>query len=419
MRVIASDQLTATTTADPDRRPSVLMVTGAYYPELSGGGLQAREVVRALRGEASFTVLTTTTNPLLPARSEEEGVAVWRIAVNLRSALSQFTAAVRMAAVFLRLAPRFDVVNLHGFSRKAILLVALSRLLRKRFALTLQTGVHDEPETARVMGRAAYWAYAHADLYLSVSPGLSRAYLGAGLPAARLRQVCNAVDVDRFKPAGADERRALREELGLPLDRALVLFVGYFSRDKRPDLLYDAWSSMDMGAGSRPSAIVFVGATRQTYQEVDAGLAGTIRERAAARGAADRLFFVESTLTLQKYFRAVDLYVLPSIREGLPIALLEAMSSSLPCVATRLPGSTDVLIEHGVNGLMVEPDDTVAFADAIRSLLSDPEMAARLGAAARETVIERYSIQRTAPAWLSAYLELVSRQRAVVTGGTR
>jgi glycosyltransferase involved in cell wall biosynthesis len=131
------------------------------------------------------------------------------------------------------------------------------------------------------------------------------------------------------------------------------------------------------------------------------------------------LFFVESTLTLDKYFRAADVYVLPSVREGLPIALLEAMSSGLPCVATRLPGSTDVLIQHGVNGVLVEPDDTAAFAEAIGSLLSDANTAARLGAAARETVVERYSIQRTAPVWLSAYRELVSAGHPIAAGGTR
>ena len=423
MRVIASDRLAATAEADSDRRPAVLMVTGAYYPELSGGGLQAREAIRALGGAAVFTVLTTSTDPSLPAHSEEDGVAVWRVSVDVRSASSQVAAALRIVAAFLRLAPRFDVVSLHGFSRKAILLVALSRLLRKPFALTLCTGVHDEPESARAMGRAAYWAYTHADLYLSVSPSLSRAYLGAGLPPARLRSVCNGVDVERFRPAGVDERRALREELGLPLDRALVLFVGYFSRDKRPDLLYEAWSRVDVdvdkAAGSRPSAIVFVGATLPTYKEVDPELAAAIKERAGARGVADRLFFVESTRALEKYFRAADLYVLPSIREGLPVALLEAMSSRLPCVATRLPGSTDVLIQHGVNGLLVEPDDAAALAESIRSLLWDREAAARLGAAAREMVTDRYSIKRTAPVWLSAYQELLSVGRKGALGRTR
>ena len=126
----------------------------------------------------------------------------------------------------------------------------------------------------------------------------------------------------------------------------------------------------------------------------------------------DRLVFVESTRAIEQYFRAADLYVLPSVREGLSIALLEAMASGLPCIATRLDGSTDGLIEHDVNGMLVEPDDAEGFAESIRTILSDSDRAVRLGCAARETVLERYSIQRTAPSWLSAYRELASASRS-------
>jgi glycosyltransferase involved in cell wall biosynthesis len=119
------------------------------------------------------------------------------------------------------------------------------------------------------------------------------------------------------------------------------------------------------------------------------------------------VFFVESTLAVDKYFRAADLFVLPSIREGLSIALLEAMSTGLACVATRLPGSTDTMIRDGVNGVLVAPDDRDGFTGAIRLLLDDRERAARFGSAARQTVVDRYSIQKTAPAWLSVYHEAV------------
>jgi glycosyltransferase involved in cell wall biosynthesis len=378
------------------------MVTGAYFPELSGGGLQARAVVRALRDRVDFHVLTTSADPSLPRRSSEDGVAIRRVYVDVTRAASKLTAGLRFAAAFLQVALRIDTVNLHGFSRKAILLVALSRVLRKRFILTLQTGVHDEPAGARAAGALAYWAYRNADLYLSVSPSLSRAYLDAGLPASRLRQVCNAVETERFRPASSAERTALRRELGLPEDIPVVLFVGFFSRDKRPDLLYDAWAQAAM---ANASILVFVGATRSTYQEVDPELVGALRARAAASGLGDRVVFAEPTLAIEKYFRAADVYVLPSIREGLSLALLEAMSSGAACVATRLPGSTDVLIEDGVSGLLVAADDRDGFAAAIRLLLDDRERAARFGAAARRTVVERYAIQQTAGVWLSAYQE--------------
>lgn len=390
-------------------KPGVLMVTGAYFPELSGGGLQARAVVRALSDRVTFSVLTTSTDPRLPPRSEEDGIPIRRVFVTPGSAASELKAAFALALAFLGWADRFDTVNLHGFSRKGILLATLSRLLRKRFVLTLQTGIHDEPAGVRALGGLAYWAYTRADLYISVSPGLSRAYREAGLPEACLREISNAVDTDRFQPASPDERAALRRELNLPAGVPIVLFVGYFSRDKRPNLLYDAWART---APAGASSLLFVGATKATYQEIEEGLADDIRRHAAAARLSDRVLFVESTHTIEKYFRAVDAYALPSIREGLPIALLEAMSSGLPCIATRLAGSTDVIIEHGMNGLLVEPDDAQGFAEGLQSVLESGDVAVRLGTAARHTIVERFSIARTAPAWLAAYREGEERSEA-------
>lgn len=380
------------------------MVTGAYFPETSGGGLQARAVIRALRRDADFVVLTTSADPSLPDRSNEDGIPIRRVHVDVQSAVSKLTAALRFSAAFFALAPRIDIVNLHGFSQKAIMLAALSRLFGKRFVLTLQTSVHDEPAAARDAGWASYWAYRNADLYLSVSPGISRGYLHAQLPASRLRQVSNAVETDRFRPPLPGEREQLRRELGLPQDVALLLFVGFFSRDKRPDAIYRAWSTI--ATRDACSALVMVGATRAVHGEVDTALAPMIRERAARDGVANRLFFVESATAIERYFRAADVYVLPSVREGLPLALIEAMSSGLPCVASLLEGSTDVLIDHQVNGLLVAPDDEAGMAAALRLLLSDRLAAARLGAAARNTVLERYAIQKVAPSWLAAYQEL-------------
>jgi glycosyltransferase involved in cell wall biosynthesis len=386
-------------------KPRVLMVTGAYFPETSGGGLQARAVIRALRRDADFVVLTTSADPALPAKTQEDGITIRRVHVDVQRAVSKLTAAVRLVSAFVSLAPRIDIVNLHGFSDKAIVFAALSRLFRKRFVLTLQTSIQDEPLAVRKTGPAAYWAYRCADLYLSVSPGLSRGYLQGGLPPSRLRQVRNAVETDRFRPAEAGERQSLRRDLNLPLQAPLVLFVGYFSRDKRPDAMYRAWRAIALE--DRRSVLVMIGATRAVHGEVDPGLAPAIRESAAEDGIADRLRFVEATTEIERYFRAANVFVLPSVREGLPIALIEAMSSGLPCVASRLEGSTDVLIEDDVNGLLIAPDDEAGVTAALRRILTDGNLAERLGASARAAVLDRYAIQKVAPSWLAAYRELL------------
>jgi glycosyltransferase involved in cell wall biosynthesis len=391
-------------TDDASSRLGVLMVTGAYYPELSGGGLQARAVVHALKRRVNFMVLTTSIQPALPAHQDDDGVAVYRILVRIGQRASELTAALKTVAFFARTQHRFQIVNVHGFSRKSVLLHRLSRLLGKRFVLTLQTGGHDEPAAVRALGAAAFTAYADADLVISVSPSLARAYVDGGLPETKLRRVSNAVDTERFRPATDGERRALRRELDLPEHQPIVLFVGYFSSDKRPDVLYDAWARINTPS----STLVFVGATESKYKEVDPALADRIRAKAEASGRLVSVRFVPPTPAIEKYFRSADVYVLPSCREGLPIALLEAMSCGLPCVATRLEGSTDSIIQNGTNGWLVDADHLAGYTAAMQRLLSDVELAHRIGTAARARVVAQYSIKQTAEQWLAAYREVLS-----------
>jgi glycosyltransferase involved in cell wall biosynthesis len=101
--------------------------------------------------------------------------------------------------------------------------------------------------------------------------------------------------------------------------------------------------------------------------------------------------------------RAADVFALPSRREGLPVALLEAMACGLPCVASRLPGATDTVITHEQDGLLVPPGDAVALATALCRVLADPGLAAQLGRAARKTVTSRFANADVAEQWLNAY----------------
>ncbi len=382
------------------------MVTGAYYPELSGAGLQCRELVRALQGRVKFTILTTSSQSSLPGTGEVDGVPVYRVVVDVSRVGSKLGTALRLASIFIRLRGRFDIVHLHGFSQKSLLLIVLARLFRKKLVLKLTSVGHDDPLSIRTRGRLAFWCYSWADLYLGVSPRLQELYQSSGLPRDRFWLIPNGVDLERFRPGDQAERRALRRELGLPEELPLILSVGFFSHEKRPDLLFEAWTQIlveDVPA----TGLVFVGATRSRYYEVDPGLARKIRAAAQHLGMEKHVIFVEVTHEIEKYYRAADVFVLPSSREGLSNALLEAMATGLPCVASKLQGVTDVVIDHGVNGLLVPPGDAVALEGALRFLLQDPTRAQELGRKARETVEERYSITQTAARCLEAYQRLI------------
>jgi len=379
----------------------VLLVAGAYYPEISAAGLQCQAVAAALGGRARVSVLVTAVNPALPASDAIGGVAVTRVGVDVRSGTSKAGASIRLIARLVRLLPGVDVVHVHGFSQKNVPVGLMAALLRKPVVLTLHTSGQDEPQAAAARGRLANWAFRSTRLFLPVSPNLARRCEEAGIPASRIRLTPNGIDVDRFQPAASDERSALRREFGWPDRTPVVMFVGFFSHDKRPDLLFRAWRRLaDQGVRSK---LVFIGATASPYFEIDEAIARGIRERAAAMSRPGDVVFVEPTHEMERYYRAADAFVLSSVREAHPVALLEAMACGLPCIATRIAGATDVIIDDGVNGRLVDRDDEQALAGALARVLAQPEEAARLGRQARETVVSRYDIRQTAGRWLDAY----------------
>lgn len=385
------------------------MVTGAYHPEISSGGEQCRAMAAHLGGRAEVQVLTTSVDRTLPRHDTIDGVPVTRVQVDVRSRVSRARALRRMVIDLMRLMRRTDVVHVHGYSTKNVVVTMAAKTLGKPIVMTLHTAGHDEPAAIDRQGRLARWAFRSADRYTGVSPALVDAFLAAGMPREQIVLVPNGIDIARFTPAGAAERVALRDSLKLRADRPVIAFVGFFSRDKQPRVLFDAWLQLQT-ARRIDATLLLVGATTSAYSEVDNTIAPAIQADAAAAAVADRVHFAGVTPDVPSYLRAADVFVLPSRREGLPVALLEAMACGLPCVASRLPGSTDAIVEHGVNGLLVPPGDVAALSNAIDMVLSDAGERGRLGAAARATIMQRYSSDSVANRWLEAY-ELVIGMR--------
>jgi glycosyltransferase involved in cell wall biosynthesis len=381
--------------------PSVLLVTGAYHPEISAAGLQCQAAAAILKGRARVSVLATAVDPTLPIEETIDGVNVHRVPVDVRSRLSKLAATVSLLRRLARLLPGVDVVHVHGFSQKNLPVALIAKALGKPVVLTLHTSGQDEPQAASARGRLGEWAFRSAQLILPVSPNLARRCEEAGVPASKIRLTPNGLDLRRFRPASAFEKASLRRELGWPDDEQVVLFVGFFSRDKRPDLLFRAWRRV--AAQGIPSKLVYVGATASPYFEIDQDIATEIRAQAAAIGRAGDVVFVPPTHAVERYYRAADIFVLASIREAHPVALLEAMACGLACIASRIEGATDVVIEDGVNGRLVDRDDEAAMAGALADLLARPGAAARLASRAPDVVAIRYDIQHTADQWMNAY----------------
>ena len=381
------------------------MVTGAYWPELSGGGLQCRSMIHALRDRIDFRVLTTATDPSLPANAIVEGARVTRLYVDVRRPVTKVRAAFATIAFFITQARTFQIVHLHGFSQKSVLITCLARLFGKRIVITIHTADHDEPQGVRRLGRLAYWCYSNANRFVAISERIAANYRSSGLPASRLDVIPNGVDTMRFSPSNNLERESLRRAIaGSMADAPWILFVGFFSADKRPDVLFHAWLRL---VQSRPhaAALVFVGATQSAYHEVDTELAARIQSESASLGVSHLVHFAGEVPDVERYYRAADLFVMPSTREAFGMALVEAMSCALPVVATRIPGVTDTIVNDDATGRLVPGGDVTAFSAAISALLADPARAAEMGRLARASVEQRFDVRVIRERWFELYRE--------------
>jgi glycosyltransferase involved in cell wall biosynthesis len=331
-----------------------------------------------------------------------DGIPIERVYIDLNRSWTKLTAAFRTFEYFRRHHQQFDVVHLHGFSQKSVLIVVLSLLLGKKIVLTIHTADHDEASGAKRRGWLAYWAYRQADLYIAISSRIAHNYLAAGLPKTKLRLAPNGLDVSRFHPASGAERDAARAQLGgLSPDLYWILFVGFFSREKAPDVLFDAW--LRMQAAAPPSGLLFVGASDSEYQEVDKSLAAAIAARAEQSGLASRVRFTGPIGDVEHAYHAADIFVMPSTREAFGMVLVEAMASALPVVASEIKGVTDEIVTHGHTGILVPPGDPAALAEAMRRMLLDSGGRAAMGRRARDAVVTSYSIEVARDRWSRIY----------------
>jgi glycosyltransferase involved in cell wall biosynthesis len=139
----------------------------------------------------------------------------------------------------------------------------------------------------------------------------------------------------------------------------------------------------------------------------DGPLRGEIAAQAARLGLDPHLHLLGELSPVAPLLRGFDVFVISSIIEGMPNALLEALALERPVVATRVGGIPEI-VTHGESGLLVPPADPAAMADAILRLLDDPRLAAACGAAGRRTIEARYGLDAMAARFTALYEELAA-----------
>lgn len=235
------------------------------------------------------------------------------------------------------------------------------------------------------------WLIRHMDAVIATSHKSARYLL------VENTVIMHGVDVDRFSPP-ADKAEAIRS-LGLDPAQRYVGCFGRVRHQKGTDLFVD---TMIRVLPDRPGwSAIITGRTTASHAEFESDL----RARVEKAGLADRILFLGERKDIPRYYRALSLFVAPQRWEGFGLTPLEAMATAVPVVATDV-GAFSELIEPGVTGEIIPPDDLDAMSTAVAGWMDDEERLARASDAALGLVHSKFRLEGEASRILEVYEKL-------------
>jgi glycosyltransferase involved in cell wall biosynthesis len=230
--------------------------------------------------------------------------------------------------------------------------------------------------------------------YIAVSRGVFRDIEQTlRVPPSRIREVPNSVAVDAFQPAPLPDP-AIRQQMAGRTDVPIALTLARLDRQKGLTYLIRA-------AAQTPN-VAFVIAGDGPDRE-------TLEREALALGVSDRVRFIGFRSDVATLLANSDVFVLPSLIEGLPLSVLEAMAACRPVVATAVPG-TDEVVRHRSTGLLVPPSDPDGLAAAIQEILRDETLARQLAGAGYDLVKRDFTADGMARSIMAVYDELLAER---------
>ncbi len=332
----------------PARPPRVAMLTALFPPSVGGIQSHTLRLGQKLVERGVEVHVVTRRGPGLPVFERMAGVRVHRVGVSSATGAAGSLAFMAEALrAVVRLRGYVDVLHAHQLLSPSTVGLAAAALT----GLPLIVNPHACGDIGDVrvlsatrLGRLRLAAVMRgADAFVAVSHAIRDELLGAGAPPQAVWSIVNGVDTDRFAPAAPRERLALRRSLSLG-EEPLVVYAGRLAREKGVDVLIAAWPFLLARVPDARLCLLGNGPEE-----------ARLRQQARALGVEASVAFVGGVPDVAPRLRAADAAVLPSRTEGMPVALIEAMSCGLPVVATAVGGSVEVL-RDGATGRLVAPD---------------------------------------------------------------
>lgn len=299
---------------------------------------------------------------------------------------------------FYKLLKREHYQIIHAYGFKANL---MARVIGKLAGVPqIISGLHSQYPSVK-KHRLFFWfdrlTLPLTTYYVAVSRAAVNYLKSQGYPSFKFRVIYNGIDPTAFTRFNGD-RYSLRKRYKLPTNKVpIIVCVARFRLGKGQETLLAALARLP--TQNYRCLLVGDGPQRQSVEHLAEEL--NLGDRVKFMGARDHD-------EIAQILQLADIFVLPSLWEGMPMAIMEAMAAGLPVIATDV-GGTGELVVQGETGLLVRAGDVVGLAREIARLLDDPELRRHLGARGRERITREFSLDKTVREYEALYEELAER----------
>ncbi len=377
-----------------------VMMLVNYFPPLPTGGAerQAERLAVYLAAQNVPTGVLTRRVGDLPKREQRDGFEIYRLPQLGPGKMKTLTFTLSAMRTLLSRQHTYDILHAHLSFSPAIAAALTGKLLGKRVIVKFgNSAAYGDVQRSRQSWRGRLrmailrrWA----DIIVTLDPEMENEAITDGFSRERVLRMDNGIAAEEFVPC-LDKPRA-RQALGLE-NRTTVLYTGRLAEQKAlPVLLLALQQALDACPDLQ---LVLLGHGDEKPRLVN---------QTQALGLGSQVVFRDPVGDVRPYLDAADIFVLPSLAEGISNSLLEAMSAGLACIATQVGGSPTVL-EDGECGLLVTPGSVDELAEALVRLAANPIERARLGRRARQRIQSRYDFKVVGRQYHALYEQLLEK----------
>jgi glycosyltransferase involved in cell wall biosynthesis len=377
----------------------ILMILPQYKPLVGGYERAGERLSNALAGHCDEVTVITERRYLEWEKKEIiENVKILRWSCIYKPHLHIITSTIGMCILLLRKGLNYNVWHVHQYGVHAAIAIAIGKILQRPVVLKLTSsegmGLKKTLSNVRFKSLAIY-LHTKVSAVIALTKETADEAKEFGIENRRISIIGNGIDTEKYKPINEKKRESIKNNIGI-IEKRIIIFVGRLSVEKNVEGIINAWQRVN-NKTKKEWTLLIVGDGPQRYN---------LNEMIKKFNLKDSVVFVGFRNDISECMAAADMYVSFSNNEGLSNSLLEAMSSGLPVVASRVSGVKE-LVEKTGSGIAVDIGDIKALANAIETMTSNNGLRKKASENARSYILGNYSIENIMKKHIELYRSVI------------